>query len=128
MGFFSQIEAPIKAVLDQLFADTRLRDDVTYRKYTGQAWSDEDGASVSTFSESELPVIRLQHLQSSKFVGIGSIEAGDQLYLIRSTDAVEGMSLKDEILDEMGNTQKIKSLNDIFGLAMAITLEGGSVD
>jgi hypothetical protein len=36
------------------------------------------------------------------------------------------MSLKDEILDENSEVQKLKNITPIFGLAVAVTIEGGS--
>jgi len=127
MGFFSQIQGPIKSVLRNIMGDEDLRVQITYRKYTGQAFDDSVGHTVDTFSESTLYAVRLSHTVKSALVGsgVGEIQVGDQLYLIQGDDAPDGMSVKDQIKDENGTIQKVKNVQDIFGLAVAVTIEGG---
>ena len=125
MGFFGQIEGPIKSVLNELFNDQELRKMVTYRLYDGQEFSEEEGYNVNAFKETSLPVLRLKHTFNSSFIGISNVQVGDQLYLVRFEDAPIGLSLKDEVKDENGVIQKIKSVDNIFNLAYAVTIEGG---
>jgi len=125
MGLFSQIEGPVRAVLDDLFADEDLRDTIMYRKYSGQSFDDTVGHNVNTFSESSVYAIRLRHTHRSALAGVLNIQIGDELYMFRYDDLPIGLSLKDEIVDENGVTQKVKQIQPIFGLATAITIEGG---
>lgn len=126
MGIYSQIEGPIKRVLNDLFADEDLASDIRYRRFRDTAWSDADGAMVDRFRTFRIEGIRLRHTDRSKLVGIADIQIGDQLYLLRYEGAPNRMSLKDEIRDEFGNTQKLKDIANIFNLAIAITVEGGT--
>jgi len=126
MGIFGQIQTPVRQILKQLMADKDLRKEINYRKYTGRAWSDEAGGQVDTFEVTEINAIRLSHTAQSKILGIGNVQGGDQLYLFDFRDAPSGMSLKDEILDENSEIQKLKNITPIFGLAVAVTIEGGS--
>jgi hypothetical protein len=126
MGIFGQIQGPVRGVIQQLVNDKDLRVIVTYKKYTGREWSDAAEANVSTFEETTgINVVRLSHTSKSSWVFPGKIQVGEQLYLFDFRDAPAGMSQKDEILNEMEHTQKIKQIDPIFGLAVAVTVEGG---
>lgn len=83
------------------------------------------GRTESTFDEYKIKALRLRHGMKSLFVGQGEIEAGDQVYMILYENAPEGMSKKDEIIDENGDTQKPKGFNHIYDVAVAVTIEGG---
>lgn len=130
MGFFSQIEGPIKQVLDQIFADPGLNVEITYRLHTGQGSFDHStGSRSDTFTDYTLTVVRLRHTQGSQLVGIANIQVGDELYLLKGEDisSIAGdFSLKDEIVNENSVSQTIKSINDIFGLATAVTVNSGA--
>jgi len=125
MGIFGQIQGPVRGVIGALTTDKDLRVVITYRRWTGKEWDDDEDSQVSAFSETSVNVVRLSH--NSKSIGIfpGKLQVGEQLYLFDFRDAPTGMSLKDEILNEVGYTQKIKQIQPIFGLAVAITVEGG---
>jgi len=125
MGFCSQIEGPIKKVLDDLMADVDLRKQITYRRYDSQEFSKAAGHMVNSYTDSVIYALRLRHDNSSQIAGVGPVQVGDQLYLLRDSDAPSSMSLKDEIVDEFGVTQKIKDITPIFGLAVSVTVEGG---
>ncbi len=126
MGFFDQIAVPVRGVLDQLFADPDLTQDITYKRFRKRDWSDDVGANVTKFRSFPLTAVRLRHTERSKLVGMSKIEVGDEVYLLRGDDVPSGMSLKDELVTEFGVTQELKDLTDIFGLATAVTVAGGS--
>lgn len=125
MGIYNQIEGPVRAVLKMLLGDERLRKQITYRRYNDQSYSGGLGHEVGSFTESHPYAIRLKHTDRSMLAGVGRIQEGDQAYLIMFEDGPDNMSLKDEIVDENGATQTIKDITPIFGLAIALTIEGG---
>ena len=125
MSFFSQIEGPTKAVLDQIFADPDLAKEITYRRFKSQQFDPAVKANVTLTDDIKLTVVRLSHTTASQLVGQGPIQVGDELYLINGPDVPEGMSMKDDIVDENGQEQTIKSINDIFGLATSVTIDSG---
>jgi len=126
MGLLSQALGPVRGVLRQILSDPNLKSTVTYRKYTGTSWDEVNRNRVSTFDESQLDVARLRHNDKTLVIAASGIQAGDQLYLISYSDAPAGMSLKDEIVDEFGQTQSIADIANIFQLCVVITVEGGT--
>ena len=100
MGIFGQIQAPVRGIIRQLTTDRDLRVVITYKLYVSRTWSDAEDAQVTNFSATSINAVRLSHTAESKFMGVGDIQLGDQLYLLDFRDAPTGMSLKDEILDE----------------------------
>jgi hypothetical protein len=127
MGIFGQVQGPVSGIIRTLVSDKDLRSVVTYRKFAGKKWDDDSEGQVATFTEyPDLKVIRLSHNSKSvdNFEGV-NLQVGDQLYLLDFGDAPAGISLKDEIVSEFGYTQKVKGIQPIFGLALAITVEGG---
>jgi hypothetical protein len=109
-------------------ADTALRSQITYKRFDTQEYSNALGYEVNSYTEYSLDAIRLSHTQASNLVGVGTIEIGSQLYLLKGDDAPTGMSLKDEIVDEFNELQKVSNITPIFGLAVAVTIEGGAYD
>lgn len=103
--------------------DDDLAVEVTYRKFVSQDYNESLGYNEDIFSETTPTVARLRHTVASALVGVGDIQAGDQVYMMRAEDAPSGMSLKDEIINEDGETQKIKDITPIFGLAVLVTVE-----
>jgi hypothetical protein len=125
MGIFGQIQGPVRGVIRALVTDKDLRVIVTYRKFTDRDWSATAKAQVSSFTESTIEVVRLSHNVKSIGIFEGDLQVGDQLYLFDFRDAPAGMSMKDEIVNEFGYVQKVKQIRPIFGLAIAVTVEGG---
>lgn len=126
MGFFNQIAVPVNSVLDQLFADPDLTQNITYKRFRKRDWDASEGANVTKFRNFPLISVRLRHTERSKLVSLSKIEVGDEIYLLRGKDVPSGMSLKDELVTEFGATQEIKDITDIFGLATAVTVDGVS--
>ena len=124
MSLFKQIEGPTKNVLNQLLADPNLSSMVTYRKHLGQTFSVAHGHNVDTYEENTVPTLKLKHNQRSIATAQGDVEAGDPLFIFRYSDMPEGLSLKDQIVDESGAVLKVKDISDIFKLAVSITAEG----
>ncbi len=93
--------------------------------FQSQSFDHGLGQEVNSYTEYPLDAVRLRHSQSSALVGQGGVEVGDQIYLIAGDDAPVGMSLKDEVVNEFGDVQKIIDINPIFGLAVTVTVEGG---
>lgn len=126
MSVFSQALLPVRKVINDLFADDFLATEITYRSYSGQSFDSIARVTVTSFTEKSITVVRLRHTDESARVGASQIQAGDQLYLFRYDDCPAKMSLKDEIEDEYGKIQMIKDINNIFKLAVAVTVEGGT--
>lgn len=127
MGFYSTIRGPIKAVLDDLVNDQDLRKQVTYRRYIGQTFDASAGATVNTYSDTVCYAIKLKHNFKSIQESSYDVEVNDDLYMFKSEDlpSVALLSTKDQIRDENSNTLKIKGIDNIFDLAVSVTVEGG---
>lgn len=125
MGIFGSIQGPIRAVLNNLINDRDLREQVKYDKYTGQAFDSELGHEVNTYASTVPYCIRLQHNADSVKEATFEVQIGDNLFMFRGTDVPEGASLKDQIVDEAGLIYKVKDIQNIFGLAVSVTVEGG---
>lgn len=128
MAIYKQIESPVRAVIKELVNDPGLQSLIQYRKYLSREFDESVGANVTKFKTFRIKAVRLQHTDRSKLIGFSNIQIGDQLYLIDYRDAPSGMSLKDEIVDEFDQTQDIQNITNIFNLAIAVTVKGGSVD
>lgn len=124
MGFFDQIEAPTKAVIKAILSDPDLKVTITYKKYKGQG-DFSGGSAKAEYTDYSLDVVRLRHTVASQLVGTSGIQVGDQLYMADGDTVPAGMSKKDRLLDELGIIQQIKSIDNIFGLAVAFTVETG---
>jgi hypothetical protein len=126
MGIFGQVQGPVRGIIRALVTDKDLRSVITYRKFSGRDWDAASKGQVATFTETSMQVVRLSHNSKSIDIFDGvDLQVGDQLYLLDFRDAPAGMSLKDEIVSEYGYTQKVKKIQPIFGLALAVTVEGG---
>lgn len=128
MGIYKEIEAPVRAVVKQLVNDPGLQSLITYKKRTGRSYDETEKVHVTSFKSYTIKAVRLRHTDRSKLVGFTNISIGDQLYLIDYRNAPSRMSQLDEIVDEFGQTQDIQDITNIFNLAVAITVKGGSSD
>ena len=127
-GIFGQIVAPTKAVLKQLLADTRLREKVTYKKFTGDAFSTALGYNVDAYEETTgIKTIRLRHNSKSVAVATAEIQAGDEVFVFLTDAFPEGASLKDQIKDGNGVIMKVKDIADAQKIATLVTVESGGL-
>jgi hypothetical protein len=124
MGFFNQIEGPVKQVINDIINDPGLNQGITYRKFAGQEFSESHGHNVDTYEEYSVTTVQLRHNQRSVKEATANVEAGDPLFLFRYADLPDGVSLKDQIVSAEGATMKVKDISKIFGLAISITVEG----
>lgn len=124
MGLMAQIRPPVMAVLNQLLSDGQLSKTVTYRKFSGQAWSESKGVDAETFVESAIDAIELRHNQKSIAAASSSeLEVGDYMYVFRADDLPEGYSMKDQIVVS-GSVKRIKNIDNVFGMAVTMSVDG----
>lgn len=127
MGIFGQIKVPVVAALDELLNDEDFSAEVTYKRYTGQSFNEDEGHSVSTYSSTKITMSRLRHNARSALVATASVQVGDFVFICKADDVPEGMSLKDLIVDGDGNVFPVKDINNIFDMAVVINVESGGV-
>ena len=127
MGFFSSIRGPIKSVLSDIMGDQDLNSVVTYKKYTGQAFDDTLGRTANTYTELEVTGVKLRHTFKSMQMSQHDVQVNDDLFMFDFEDIAElwPLSTKDQIVGEDGEVYKIKAIDDIFELAVSVTVEGG---
>lgn len=126
MGFFTQIQGPIRAVIDQIISDQNLHEKITYRRYGSDDFDRELGHNVALYTNTAFYAVRLKHTDKSiQVLGIADLQIGDFLFMCRASDMPTGYSLKDQIVDVESRTLKIKKIDNIFDLAFSITVEGG---
>jgi len=125
MGLFGQVVPPIKKVLDALLADTQLRELVTYKKFASQEYDTVLKRNVVTTTDyAAVKAIRLRHTNESVQVFTGKLEVGDQLFIFKFDDLPTGLSLKDRIVDESSKIHNAKSVDNIFDIAITVTVDG----
>lgn len=128
MGIYNTIAGPVRQSLNMIFSDTNLTELVTFKKYTGQAWSDEAEATVNEYAESSVKAVRLQHTHKSlQALGmVGRVEAGQFVFLFQI--GANGLTVKpterDIILDAFGVEHNIIESTDVFQFAYVVNVEG----
>ena len=124
-ALFRQIERPVKQFLANIIADQGLREQITYKRYKSAVHDRNVGHKVITYDEFTLYSVRLQHTKESAKGSTGNVETGDEVFIIHGDDAPSDMTLKDQIVDASSNTLALKHIDNIFNLAVMITVEGG---
>lgn len=126
MGIFSRIATPTRRALRDLFSDSDLSVNVTYKKFTGQGLFDSSlGYVPSTYEDHVVKAIRLRHNKKSAEMSEAPVEIGDEVFMFQAHLMPSGMSLKDLIIDEEGNEIKVKGIDNIFNIAISVSVEGG---
>lgn len=130
-GIFDAIEKPTKEVLERLLNDRSLRKLVTYKRFVSEQFDNALGYNVEVTDDvEELRAIRLRHTQDSIRLSSGEVASGDMLYMVAfedmpvDDDGELNTSLKDVVVDESGKRFRVKAIDDIFGIAVSITVSG----
>ena len=122
MSIFSQVRAPVQRTLTELLSDENFREQVTYKRHTGQAFNSSAGYTVDTYEDTVLYTVRMRHNQDSVKVSTSAVEVGDVLFLFDGSTFPDDSSLKDTIEDADGNAMGIKGIDPIFDLAVIVTV------
>lgn len=125
-SIFSHLDGPVKEFLTRLMSDDRLREKVTYKKYVSGAHSQSAGYKVIVYNSYSLSGVRLRHNRRSMALSSGAVSAGDEVFLFRADDLPSGISLKDQIVDAEDNTSNVGVIDNVFGLAVLISIEGSN--
>jgi hypothetical protein len=126
MAIFSQIRAPVQAMVAELMSDPTFREQITYKRYTGQTFDGSLGYTINTYQETGLYAVRMRHNQNSVKVSTSDVEVGDVLFLFDGVTFPEDTSLKDVIEDVDGNTLGIKGIDPVFDMAVIVTVVSSS--
>lgn len=125
MDLFDQIDFPVRRVLDRLMADKHLRSALVYKRFKSASFDKTVGHRVVLYDNfNDLYGIRLRHNKKSVLIASGDVEIGDEVYLVRGSEVPTGMSLKDRMEDADGNLYSITSIDNIFDLAVMISVAG----
>ncbi len=124
VGIISRVRTPVMNVIDMFLADTMIAESLTYRKFRGQAFSEEEGHNVDTFDESTVTGLRLRHTLRTASASQGNVEKGDQFFLFRLDAIPSGFSMKDKIVDLNDAIFSITAIDRILDLAVTFTVDG----
>lgn len=124
MELFDQIDFPVRQVLDRLMADRHLRSALVYRRFKSASFAPDVGHRVVLYDDFTFYGVRLRHNKKSILTASGEVEVGDEVFIIRGSDAPAGMSLKDRLKDANENLYSITSIDNIFDLAVMISVAG----
>ena len=129
MGLFGSVLPPIQSLLAELTSDPALIVAITYKRFDSQKFNVSLGHNVNVYTDYSISGgIRLKHNARSAFVSTAEVDAGDQVFMLKAPDVPLNVSLKDLIVDEHGDTLKVKAIDNIFDLAYSFTVEGGRTD
>jgi hypothetical protein len=124
MSIIDQIRSPVAGLLQKLLADRKLAKNVTYRQWKSQAFDEAQGHAEDTYEDSLVKAVKLKHTRKSVAASTSSaVEVGDVVYVFKAADLPLDVSLKDLLVADL-QTQTIKAIDDIFGLAWFVTVEG----
>lgn len=122
---FSQIQKPVKRIINDLLSDELIAEPLIYKHFQGQAFSEEEGCNLDTFEDHEITGLRLRHSFRSAAVAQGPVEKGDQFFVFRFEDLPGGISMKDKIVDANEKIYSITApVDKILDWAVAITVSG----
>jgi len=124
---FRQVKGPTESVLRQLLADTRLSEKVTYKRFDSEAYDRSLRYNVASYTSYSLTGINLRHNSKSVAVATSRVQVGEPVYVFNAEDIPDGISLKDVIVDENGNELKVKAIQNIFNIAVSVTVESGGL-
>lgn len=124
MSLYSQVAGPTKAFLRQLKADKNLSRPVIYKQYVKTDFDAVKGHNVTTWKEFSITATKLLHNQRTVNASNSKIEVGDSLFLFAGEDIPTSITLKDQIVDEDGVKYRLKGIDNIFGIAVSITVDG----
>lgn len=124
MELFDQIDFPVRQVLNRLMADQHLRSTLVYKRFKSASFNQGVGHRVVLYDEFTFYGVRLRHNKKSILTASGAVEVGDEVFIIRGSDAPVGMSLKDRLEDVDGNLYSLTSIDNIFDLAVMISVAG----
>jgi len=124
---FRQVKGPTESVLRQLLADTRLSEQVTYKRFDSESYNSSLGYNVASYTSYSLTGINLKHNSQSVAVATTKVQVGEPVYVFNAEDMPDGISLKDVIVDSKGNELKVKAIQNIFDIAVSITVESGGL-
>lgn len=129
MGLFGSVLPPIQSLLAELTSDPALIVAIVYRRFDSQKFDKDAGHNINVYTDYPISGgIRLKHNARSAFVSTADVDVGDQVFMLKAPDVPSNVSLKDLIVDEHGDTLKVKAVDNIFDLAYSFTVEGGRVD
>lgn len=124
MSLYTQVAGPTKAFLRQLKTDKDLSRPIVYKRYVKTEFDEVKGHNVTIWKEFPVIATKLLHNQSTVKASHSKIEVGDSLFLLSGNDTPSNMTLKDQIVDEHDVKFKLKGIDNIFGIAVSITVEG----
>lgn len=124
MDLFDQIDFPVRRVLDRIMADKRARSALVYKRFKSASFDETVGYRVVLYDDFDFYGIRLRHNKKSILIASGNVEIGDEVYIVRGSDVPTEMSLKDRMEDADGNLYTLTSIDNIFDLAVMISVAG----
>jgi hypothetical protein len=124
VGIFSAVLEPATRLVKDVLSDPNYREQVTYKRHTGEAFDEALGHVVSTYQSIPLVAARMSHTRDSVKVSSSEVEVGDLLFLFLGETFPAERSVQDLIIDAAGVTYGIKGIDPIFSVAVTVTVSG----
>jgi len=132
MAIFSQIQGAVNSILPSLYSDEDLTTNVTWKKFKGSEFNEEEGVNEDSYTEfKSINAIKVEREMGSKNAGRTyppgpwSIASGDVQYLFQFADVPADASIRDLVIDnETGITYNVKKIYPVFGLIVKVDVLG----
>ena len=125
-SIFSQVLGPVDSMLSEILQDSNFSEEVTYKKYVSQSFSEAVGHVVETYESTTLKAVRMKHTAESATVSTSNVQVGDVLFMFKGGVLPSGASLKDLIEDAEGNVLGIKGIDPWFNMVAVVTVQAGA--
>jgi hypothetical protein len=121
---FKSVAPHIARILNDIISSEMVRVLVTYKKHTGDAFDSTTRRGKATFtSYTNTPTAKISHTTKSAAMLGSKIQSGDLMYVIQASDLPDGISLKDEIIDDT-KVMKILDIQWLFSFGVVLTARG----
>lgn len=132
MGVFSQIQGAVNSILPTLYTDDDLTTDITWKKFTGSVFNEEEGVNEDSYRDyTSIAAIKIEREMGSKNAGRTfppgpwAIASGDVQYLFQFADVPADASIRDLVVDNETNiVYNVKKIYPVFGLIVKVDVIG----
>lgn len=130
MAIFGQIRSAVNSILPQLYGDEELVTVITWKKFAGSEFNEEEGVNEDSYTDFTLiNAIKVEKEIGSRNPGRAyppgpwELASGDVVYLFQDDDVPEGASIRDLIVDG-SFSYSVKKIFPVFGLIVKVEVEG----
>lgn len=123
-----QIMKGVSSVEKQIFGDKKLQVPVTWRVFTKAEFDPVRRMNVERYIEHQITMIRFQRKEDSMLmknlpVGVGGMITGSFEYALKFTDAPQGISIRDLIIEDT-KIYAITNLHNVMNRFILVAIQG----